>query len=66
MTEFEPFRAADCLKLVDCMRSTLSQRTPDGCISPLGCRAISALLDCLEVKLGGERRGPLGVPPGTD
>lgn len=61
-TEFDPFRKEDCLKLVDCVRSTMSaQRTPDGCVSPLGIKVINAILDCLEAKLG-ERRGPVAVP----
>lgn len=63
MSEFEPFRANDCLRLVDAIRSVMSQRTPDGCLSPLGCNAVTACLDMLEVKLGGERRGPVNAPP---
>lgn len=64
MTEFEPFRREDCLRLVDCLRSTLSMRTPDGCISPLNIKAATAILDVLEAKLGGQRRGPVGVTKG--
>ncbi len=61
--EFEPFRKDDCLRLVDCMRIALvAQRTPDGCISPLGIKVLTAVLECLEAKLGGERRGPVAVP----
>lgn len=59
--EFEPFRRDDCLRLVDCLRSTLSLRTPDGCVPPLSIKAAVALLECLEAKLGGERRGPQGL-----
>lgn len=63
MTEFDPFRPDDCLVMVDCIRNVLkANRTADGCISPLGAKVIAATVECLEAKLGGPRRGPVGVP----
>ena len=62
--EFEPMRVSDCLKLVDMIRLSLqSQRTSDGCLSPLGIKAIFAIVECLEAKLA-NRAGPHSA--GTD
>lgn len=63
MTEFEPYRQRDCLLIVDAMRKTIeAHTTSDGCVSPHGLTVLRALFDGLEIKLGGERRGPVGVP----
>lgn len=61
-TTFEPTLGGDCLKLVGCIRAALSaQLMADGCLNPLGVKVIGALVECLEAKLGGPRRGPIGL-----
>lgn len=62
MSEFDPFRARDCLLLVDVIRNTITAHTsPDGCISPHGAKLIAVALEGMEIKLGGARRGPTAV-----
>ncbi len=61
--EFEPFRQRDCLVIVDAIRKVFeAHTTPDGCLSPHGMKVSRALLDGLEFKLNGPRRGPQVVP----
>jgi len=60
--EFEPRSDRELLALVDiCKLALANHRTPTG-LSPSGIKVLEAALASLEIKLGGERRGPALVP----
>lgn len=59
--EFEPRSAHELLALVDiCKLALQNHRTAHG-LSPSGVKVLAAALESLEIKLGGERRGPTSV-----
>lgn len=67
MSEFEPRSTRELLALVDiCKLAIANHRRPNGELSGLGIKVLTAALESLEAKLGGERRGPVGVPSTPD
>lgn len=62
VTTYEPQLGGDPLRLIECLKIAMSTHlNKNGELNVLGVRVVGALLDCLEAKLNGPRRGPQAI-----